>query len=65
MSVVVATTGSACRTGFAVDASDRLGLQIVRTLVEAELGGIDRDPAAGPASRGAEAVLDVPLAGRR
>ena len=53
------TTGSACRTGFDLDTSVNLGLSIVRTLVESELGGLlELRPRAG---RGARAVVDVPL----
>jgi two-component sensor histidine kinase len=64
MSVVVADDGTGLPDGFALDASDRLGLQIVRTLVTAELGGtLEVRPRAR--SRGAEAVLDVPLTRRR
>jgi two-component sensor histidine kinase len=64
MSVVVADDGIGLPDGFSLDTSDRLGLQIVRTLVTAELGGsIQVRPR--PRSRGAEAVLDVPLARRR
>ena len=33
------TTGVGCPTGFDLDASTNLGLSIVRTLVESELGG--------------------------
>jgi two-component sensor histidine kinase len=40
--------GRGLPAGFALDGSDRLGLQIVRTLVESELGGrLDIGPAAG------------------
>jgi two-component system, sensor histidine kinase PdtaS len=64
MSVVVADDGIGLPEGFTLDGSDRLGLQIVRTLVTAELGGsIEVRPRAR--SRGAEAVLDVPLTRRR
>ena len=64
MSVVVADDGVGLPEGFALDDSDRLGLQIVRTLVTAELGGsIGVRPRAR--SRGTEAVLDVPLTRRR
>ena len=63
MSVVVADDGVGLADGFALAASDRLGLQIVRTLVTAELGGtIEVRPRAR--SRGTEAVLDVPLTRR-
>ena len=44
ISVVVADDGIGLPAGFALDASDRLGLQIVRTLVTAELGGTHRPP---------------------
>jgi two-component sensor histidine kinase len=48
--------------GFSLESSDRLGLQIVRTLVTAELGGsIGLHPGA---DIGTDAVLRVPL-GRR
>jgi two-component sensor histidine kinase len=64
MSVVVADDGTGLPDGFALDASERLGLQIVRTLVTAELGGsIEVRPRAR--AGGAEAVLDVPLTRRR
>jgi two-component system, sensor histidine kinase PdtaS len=64
MSVVVGDDGVGLPAGFALDASDRLGLQIVRTLVSAELGGtIAVRPRAR--ARGTEAVLDVPLTRRR
>ena len=53
------TTGSASRTGFDLDTSLNLGLSIVRTLVESELGGL-LELRAGP-GRGARAVVDVPL----
>jgi two-component system, sensor histidine kinase PdtaS len=63
MEVVVADDGVGLPTGFSLADSDRLGLQIVRTLVQSELGGtIDVRPRAGG---GTEAILDVPLARRR
>jgi two-component sensor histidine kinase len=63
MSVVAADDGVGLPEGFALEASDRLGLQIVRTLVTSELGGtIEVRPRAR--SRGTEAVLDVPLTRR-
>ena len=44
----VTDDGHGLPAGFDIDASDRLGLQIVRTLVETELGGQLRlEPAAG------------------
>ena len=46
-------------SGFDLDTSVNLGLSIVRTLVESELGGLlELRPRAG---RGARAVVDVPL----
>jgi two-component sensor histidine kinase len=46
--------------GFDVEQSTSLGLSIVRTLVESELGGqFDLGP--GPSGRGTRAVVDVPL----
>ena len=61
--VVVADDGAGLPDGFDLEASDRLGLQIVRTLVTSELGGtIDVRPRL--AGSGTEAVLDVPLARR-
>jgi two-component sensor histidine kinase len=64
MSVVVSDDGVGLPDRFALAASDRLGLQIVRTLMTAELGGtIEVRPRAR--SRGTEAVLDVPLTRRR
>ena len=64
MEVVVADDGAGLPSGFSLEDSDRLGLQIVRTLVQAELGGtIQVRPRAS--GRGTEAVLDVPLSRRR
>jgi two-component system, sensor histidine kinase PdtaS len=64
ISVVVADDGAGLPAGFSLDRSDRLGLQIVRTLVTAELGGtIEVRPRTG--QPGTEAVLDVPLTRRR
>jgi two-component system, sensor histidine kinase PdtaS len=63
VSVVVADDGAGVPPGFSLEASDRLGLQIVRTLVTSELGGtIDVRPRLG--TRGTEAVLDVPMTRR-
>jgi two-component sensor histidine kinase len=57
--VTVADTGKGLPEGFRLDGSDRLGLQIVRTLIAGELrGSIElRDRTEG----GTEAVLVVPL----
>jgi two-component sensor histidine kinase len=64
MTVVVSDDGTGLPPDFSLEASDRLGLQIVRTLVTSELGGaIEVRPRAG--YRGTEAVLDVPLTRRR
>ena len=60
ISVVVADDGVGLPDGFSLDASDRLGLQIVRTLVTAELGGTI-EVRRRARSRGTEAVLDVPV----
>jgi two-component sensor histidine kinase len=58
--VTIADDGAGLPPGFSLSDSDRLGLQIVRALVTAELGGTIavRPRAIG---RGTEAVLDVPL----
>lgn len=61
--VSVADTGRGLPEDFDLDAQDRLGLQIVRTLARGELrGAIEMRPRAGG---GTEAVLVVPLGGRR
>src|SRR5581483_8708698 len=54
--VQVCDDGRGLPPGFAMEASDRLGLQIVRTLVEGELGG--RLSIAPQAGGGAEARID-------
>jgi two-component sensor histidine kinase len=59
--VTVDDDGAGLPEGFDVDASTSLGLSIVRTLVESELGGL-LELRAGP-SCGARAVVDVPLDG--
>ncbi|NUS42440.1 MAG: sensor histidine kinase [Mycobacteriaceae bacterium] len=62
LDVVIHDNGRGLPPDFDLDASDRLGLQIVRTLVGAELGGsIDLVPGV---TTGTDAVLRVPL-GRR
>ncbi|HVQ99802.1 MAG TPA: sensor histidine kinase, partial [Mycobacterium sp.] len=62
LDVVVHDNGRGLPEGFSLDASDRLGLQIVRTLVSAELDGSlhMEDVAEG----GTDVVLRVPI-GRR
>ncbi|HZS21196.1 MAG TPA: ATP-binding protein, partial [Pseudonocardiaceae bacterium] len=62
LDVVVHDNGRGLPDGFTPEASDRLGLQIVRTLVSAELDGSLHMQAA--ASGGTEVVLRVPV-GRR
>lgn len=62
LDVVIHDDGKGLPPGFSLEGSDRLGLQIVRTLVSAELGGsVGLEPAEGS---GTDASLRVPL-GRR
>ncbi|WP_019930909.1 sensor histidine kinase [Nocardia sp. BMG111209] len=62
LDVIISDDGRGLPEGFSLDGSDRLGLQIVRTLVTAELGGsIGLHPGTDV---GTDAVLRVPL-GRR
>jgi two-component sensor histidine kinase len=64
ITVVVADDGGGLPPEFALENSDRLGLQIVRTLITGELGGtIDVRPRG--ARPGTEVVLNVPLTRRR
>lgn len=56
---MVADDGCGLPTGFVIDHSDGLGLQIVRTLVDSELHATLGLRRAQP--RGTEAVLRVPL----
>jgi two-component sensor histidine kinase len=62
LTVVVADTGRGLPDGFDLAGSDRLGLQIVRTLATGELGGSIALRAG--ATGGTEAVLSLPLAKR-
>jgi two-component sensor histidine kinase len=58
--VSVEDDGKGLPDGFDLDRSTNLGLSIVRTLVESELGGqLEVGPA--PGGRGARAAIDVPL----
>jgi two-component sensor histidine kinase len=59
LDVQVVDDGAGLPEGFDLQASTRLGLQIVRTLVGGELGGtLALEPRA---PRGTRAVLSVPL----
>ena len=62
--VVVFDDGKGLPPGFSLEVSDRLGLQIVRTLVTSELRGTI-DVRSRTHEPGTEAVLCVPLARRR
>ena len=58
--VTVQDDGHGLPPGFDLDQSTNLGLSIVRTLVESELGGqLEVGPA--PGGRGARAAIDLPL----
>jgi two-component sensor histidine kinase len=60
--LVVHDDGRGLPAEFSVEDSDRLGLQIVRTLVSAELdGSLQMSPAPGG---GTDVVLSVPIARR-
>lgn len=63
LDVVIHDDGHGLPRGFSLEKSDRLGLQIVRTLVSAELDGslVTRDASGG----GTDMVLRVPLGNRR
>ena len=59
LTVVVADNGAGLPEGFDIDASTSLGLQIVRTLVAAELGGrLEFLPRPGG---GTEVLVDLPM----
>ncbi len=62
LEVVVDDNGTGLPAGFSLEASDGLGLQIVRALVESELGGTI-SLTNGPTS-GARAALRIPLVRR-
>jgi len=63
MTVRISDDGKGLPQGFSLEASDSLGLQIVRTLVESEMRGSIRlgRRRGGPDASGTEAVLTVPL----
>lgn len=63
LDVVVHDDGHGLPDGFSLERSDRLGLQIVHTLVSAELGGslVTRNAPGG----GTDMVLRIPLGSRR
>jgi two-component sensor histidine kinase len=66
LDVVVHDDGRGLPEGFSLEKSDSLGLQIVRTLVSAELDGtlgMRQPPGSGP-NQGTDVVLRVPI-GRR
>ena len=56
--VVVEDDGRGLPDSFDLDASTQLGLSIVRTLVESELGGVLE---IGPGSRGTRVQADLPV----
>ena len=63
ITVRISDDGKGLPQGFSLEASDSLGLQIVRTLVESEMRGSIRltRRRGDPRSSGTEAVLTVPL----
>ncbi|MEE4021758.1 histidine kinase N-terminal domain-containing protein [Gordonia sp. PKS22-38] len=58
--IAVRDNGSGLPDGFDVGSSDRLGLQIVQTLVSIELGGT-LTMGASPSGRGTEVSVEIPL----
>ncbi|MEU6131993.1 histidine kinase N-terminal domain-containing protein [Saccharopolyspora sp. NPDC047091] len=64
LDVVISDDGQGLPKGFSLERAERLGLQIVRTLVESELRGSLSLRGRGR-QRGTEAVLRVPLKYRR
>jgi two-component sensor histidine kinase len=63
LSVTIADDGAGLPAGFSIDGTDRLGLQIVRTLINAELDAT-LELSARAATSGTEAVVRIPLADR-
>ena len=64
LDVVIRDDGRGLPKGFSLERTERLGLQIVRTLVESELRG-SLSLRNRSQQRGTEAVLRVPLKYRR
>jgi two-component sensor histidine kinase len=63
--VTVTDDGMGLPAGFTSDKGDRLGLQIVRTLVSAELGGALELRSRDDGTSGAQARVTVSLAQQR
>ena len=63
LDVLISDDGTGLPPGFSLDHAAGLGLQIVRTLVTAELEGVITMATSRP-GRGTEVVLTVPLRGR-
>jgi two-component sensor histidine kinase len=64
LSVTITDDGAGLPPNFSMAGTDRLGLQIVRTLVDAELGGTLELAARVDGATGTAAVVRVPLARR-
>ncbi|MEP6599842.1 MAG: histidine kinase N-terminal domain-containing protein [Actinomycetota bacterium] len=65
LTVTVLDDGAGLPAGFVADTSDRLGLQIVRTLLSAELSGSLDLSARGNGTAGTRATVTVSFAGQR
>jgi len=64
LSVQILDDGAGLPTEFSLDRTDRLGLQIVRTLVEAELGATLELVGRGPDQAGTAVTVRLPLSRR-
>jgi two-component sensor histidine kinase len=64
LTISVVDDGVGLPPGFSADASDRLGLQIVRTLVAAEMGGSMELRDRGDGQRGTQAAVTMALSRR-
>jgi two-component sensor histidine kinase len=62
LSVLIVDDGVGLPADFSLERSDRLGLQIVRTLVSSELGGQVRYRPVGDENPGTVAEMTMPLA---